>query len=177
MKTLPEEREIGIGGQTGALTDLMKDLLIAELMQPSTRLWLFFAWISDVEIVQNGARQFAALAPEWPPGPVRLITVLDSLLERGAQIRILMREHPHNRRFVNALEPLLMRHGPALAAAFAPDFHDKCILGDGYKLSGSMNLTFNGLTKNEERVILTRNPEKIAITRLSLDAIWQRHAG
>ena len=69
---------------------------LAELINPSPKLWLFFAWISDVEILDNSARQFAALEPDWPAAPIRLSQVLRALLSRGVEIRVIIREHGHN---------------------------------------------------------------------------------
>ena len=54
--------------QSRAIRDLFQSLFVAELINPSPKLWLFFAWISDVEILDNSARQFAVLEPDWPSG-------------------------------------------------------------------------------------------------------------
>lgn len=170
----PPTREIGQDAPRGSLMALVRDLFTAELLRPSQRLHMHFAWVSNVEMFDNRARQFAAIAPEWPSGTIRLDRVLDSLLERGGRVRLLMRDHPHNRRIMVDFAELAERHGPAIEYAIVADQHDKCMVGDDYRLMGSMNLTHNGLTLNDERVILTLGREDAARTRRSLEEMWER---
>src|SRR5690606_5950009 len=92
--------------QSRAVRDLFQSLFVAELINPSPKLWLFFAWISDVEILDNSARQFAALEPDWPAAPIRLSQVLQALLSRGVQVRLIIREHGHNDYFISKLRLL-----------------------------------------------------------------------
>ena len=42
-------RDLHGPAQSRAVRDLFQGLFIAELINPSPKLWLFFAWISDVE--------------------------------------------------------------------------------------------------------------------------------
>jgi len=58
--------------QSRAVRDLLQGLFAAELIHPSAKLWLFFAWITDIELLDNSARQFSALAPDWPATQIRL---------------------------------------------------------------------------------------------------------
>ena len=69
-------RDLHGPAQSRGVRDLFQSLFAAELINPSPKLWLFFAWISDVEILDNSARQFAALEPDWPAAPIRLSQVL-----------------------------------------------------------------------------------------------------
>jgi hypothetical protein len=57
-------RDLHGPAQSRAVRDLLQSLFAAELISPSRKLWLFFAWISDVEILDNLARQFAVLEPD-----------------------------------------------------------------------------------------------------------------
>ena len=93
-------RDLHGPAQSRAVRDLFQGLFAAELIHPSSKLWLFFAWISDVEILDNSARQFAGLAPDWPPAPIRLSQALRVLLHRGVQLRLIIREDGHNDYFV-----------------------------------------------------------------------------
>jgi hypothetical protein len=81
-------RDLHGPAQSRAVRDLFQSLFIAELLAPSLKLWLFFAWISDVEIIDNSARQFAALEPDWPAAPIYLSQVLRTVLSRGVQLRL-----------------------------------------------------------------------------------------
>ncbi len=99
-------RDLHGPAQSRAVRDLFQTLFVAELIQPSPKLWLFFAWISDVEIIDNSAREFAALEPDWPAAPIRLSQLLRALLARGVQIRLVIREDGHNDYFIARLQTL-----------------------------------------------------------------------
>ena len=159
--------------QARGVRDLFQTLFAAELLSPSKGLWLFFAWISDVEILDNSTRRFAAIEPDWPTAPIRLSQVLGALLARGTQLRLVIREHGHNEYFIARLQTLKGRFGDQLKWVVEPDFHAKGLLGDDYFLSGSMNLTFNGISVNGEHLILRTDPAAIAEQAEQLHLQWE----
>jgi len=159
--------------QARGVRDLFQTLFAAELLSPSSKLWLFFAWISDVEILDNTARRFAAIEPDWPAAPIRLSQVLGALLARGTQVRLIIREHGHNEYFIARLQSLKERFGDQLKWVVERDFHAKGLLGDDYFLSGSMNLTFNGISVNGELLILRTDPAAIAEQAEQLHLQWE----
>lgn len=166
-------RDLHGPAQSRAVRDLFQSLFAAELLKPSEKLWLFFAWITDIEILDNSARQFAALQPDWPASSIRLSVVLDSLLVRGANIRLIMREHGHNELFAGRLSELKGLHGGQIRWIVEKDFHAKGLLGDDFFLSGSMNLTMNGISVNGEHVILRCDPAVVAEQRVELETQWE----
>jgi len=159
--------------QARAVRDLFQTLFSAELISPSTNLWLFFAWISDVEILDNSARRFSALEPDWPAGPIRLSQVLRALLARGTHVRLVIREHGHNEYFISRLQLLKELFGDQLKWVVERDFHAKGLLGDDYFLSGSMNLTLSGISVNGEHLILRTDPAAIAEQSEQLHLQWE----
>lgn len=165
-------RDLSGPGQTRAMRDLLQSLFASELIRPSRPLWLFFAWTTDLEILDNSARQFASLCPDWPAMPIRLSTVLDALLSRGGAINILLREHAHNQAFLSRLRTLRNRHGAVIKFHVVEAFHEKGMLGDGYVLDGSMNLTVSGLTVNDEHIVLRCDKSTVAQRRLDLQNRW-----
>jgi len=166
-------RDLSGPGQTRAIRDLLQSLFVCELVRPSQPLWLFFAWVTDIEVVDNSARQFSALCPDWPAAPIRLSTVLDGLLTRGGSVNVVLRQDPHNHAFVARLQGLRQRHGTASVKwCIRPEFHEKGMLGDGYVLTGSMNLTVSGLTVNDEHIILRCDPAMVAQRRIELASKW-----
>jgi hypothetical protein len=56
----------------------------------------------------------------------------------------------------------------------APEQHANGMLGDGYCLDGSMNITHNGLTVNDESVRYHTDRAVIARRRLELEEQWGR---
>jgi hypothetical protein len=162
-------------GQTGAIRDLLQSLFIAELLQPSHRLWLAFGWISDVEILDNTARQFAPLHPDWPATGIRLSTVLKALIDRGGKVALVLRDVEHNRVFVERLKQIRTQYPARLQVVLEADVHEKGILGDDFLLSGSMNLTFNGITVNDEHLTLRTDRASVEEWRLVLEQKWGGH--
>ncbi len=158
--------------QARGVRDLLQSLFAAELISPSRTLWLFFAWISDVEVLDNSARRFAAMEPDWPASPIRLSQVLRALLGRGTHVKLIIREHGHNEYFIARLLQLKDRFGDQVKWIVEKDFHAKGLLGDDYFLSGSMNLTFNGISVNGEHLVLRTDPAAIAEQAEQLALQW-----
>jgi phosphatidylserine/phosphatidylglycerophosphate/cardiolipin synthase-like enzyme len=166
-------RDLHGPAQSRAVRDLFQSLFVAELINPSPKLWLFFAWISDVEILDNSARQFAVLEPDWPAAPIRLSQVLGALLSRGVEIRVIIRKHGHNDFFRGRLETLKVRYGNLLKWTIENSFHAKGLLGADYFLSGSMNLTLSGISVNGEHLVLRTDPAAVAEQAIELESRWE----
>jgi len=170
--TMPS-RDLHGPAQARGVRDVFQSLFAAELLNPSPKLWLFFAWISDVEILDNSARQFAALEPDWPAAPIRLSQVLRALLSRGVQLRLIIREHGHNDYFIARLQTLKARYGDPLKWTVERSFHAKGLLGADYFLSGSMNLTLSGISVNGEHLVLRTDPAAVAEQAIELETRWE----
>lgn len=166
-------RDLHGPAQSRAVRDLFQSLFVAELVNPSPKLWLFFAWISDVDILDNSARQFAALEPDWPASAIRLSQVLRALLSRGVQIRLIIREDGHNDYFIARLNGLRVRFGDRIKWTIEKTFHAKGLLGADYFLSGSMNLTLNGISINGEHLVLRTDPAAVAEQAIELESRWE----
>jgi len=165
-------RDLHGPAQSRAVRDILQGLFAAELVHPSPKLWLFFAWIADIELLDNGARQFSAIEPDWPAAQIRLSRVLEALLKRNVNLRLIIREHGYNNVFVSRLKELKDRHGDRLKWIVQRDFHAKGLLGSDYFLSGSMNLTPSGITVNGEHLVLRCDPAIVAEQSVQLEAQW-----
>lgn len=166
-------RDLHGPAQSRAVRDLFQNLFIAELIHPSPKLWLFFAWISDVEIIDNSAREFAALEPDWPATPIRLSQVLRAFLSRGVELRLVIRADGHNDYFIARLQTLKARYGDQIKWTVEKSFHAKGLLGADYFLSGSMNLTLNGISINGEHLVLRTDPAAVAEQSIELESRWE----
>lgn len=169
---MTSSRDLHGPAQVRALRDLLQTLFVAELLSPGPRLWLTFAWISDVELLDNSARRFAAIEPDWPSAPIRLSRVLDALLARGSHVRLIIREHAHNDYFIARLQSLKAHHGDQIDWRVGKDFHAKGLLGEDFFLSGSMNLTRSGISVNGEHLTLRTDPAAIAEQAEQLELQW-----
>jgi hypothetical protein len=159
--------------QSRAIRDLLQSLFVLEAVRPSQPLWLLSAWVTDAPIINNGARQFAAIDPEWTAGTVTLVRVLRTILERGGHINVITRRHDWNNAFIEEMRRFQRDFPVRLALLTEDDFHDKGLLGDDYELAGSMNFTRKGIEVNSEHLILRTDRRIIAERRLELNARWK----
>jgi hypothetical protein len=172
-ETLIQARDLFGPGQSRAIRDLLQSIFVAELMRPSKRLWLIFGWVSDIEILDNSARQFSPLEADWPASGIRLSSVLRSLLDRNASIIVIARDVEHNRSFMNQLRPLCEHSNGRLILALKPGVHEKGMLGDDFLLSGSMNLTHNGVNVTDEHLTFRTDLASVEEWRISLEQKWE----
>ena len=172
-ETVHARRDIHAIGSPYVPADFLQSLFVAEVIRPSSRLWLSSPWMSDIELIDNTARQFSSLCPDWPATRIRLTAILSTLLDRGSEIVLIVNDSPHNDELLTRLAPLAQRHPGRLHTIRHPDIHEKGILGDRYTLNGSMNLTYSGVKINEELLIYRTDPATVAERRLALEERWQ----
>jgi hypothetical protein len=159
--------------QGRAIRDLLQALFVSEALQPSDPLWILSGWISDIPVIDNRARQFAIVDPDWPIDFIPLSGVFHTMLARGGSLAIVLREVEHNRFFLERLRSLRAEFPNRIRTKLTPDFHEKDIVGRDFVLSGSMNFTFRGLEVNDEHIILRTDPSTVAERRLTLEAHWR----
>lgn len=156
------------------LADALQSLFVTELLVPSTPLWIITPWISDVVVIDNRSGRFAGLLPDMPKRPIRLAEVLTSQLQRGGSVVVASRPDDHNRSFIEHLMARTSNAGTTdrLVCRTAGELHEKGILTRDMLLSGSMNLTFNGLRRLEESILLTDDPDAVARARHAYEDRW-----
>ncbi len=100
-------RDLHGPAQSRAVRDLFQSLFAAELINPSPKLWLFFAWISDVEILDNSARQFAALETPIDDARNALVQVdaIDSVDALASAVKALAKLSPEDLAQLREAEP------------------------------------------------------------------------
>jgi phosphatidylserine/phosphatidylglycerophosphate/cardiolipin synthase-like enzyme len=114
-----------------------------------------------------------AFESDWPASPIRLSHVLGALLRRGASVRLIIREDGHNDHFIGPLRALKSRHGGLIKWTIDKSFHAKGMLAKDYFLSGSMNLTSNGISVNGEHLVLRTDPATIAEQSIQFETQWE----
>lgn len=156
------------------LIDALQGLFVAELLAPSTPLWLVTPWISDVPLLDNRSGLFAGLLPDLPRRWVRLGELLLQQMARGGTVVIACRPDAHNHRFTGQFKKRAADLGldTRLVLRSAVDLHEKGILTSDVLLSGSMNLTYNGLRRLEEAVVLTDNADSVSRARHAYEDRW-----
>ena len=155
------------------VADLLQTIFAAEILRPSTRLWIVSPWISDIPVLDNRANTFSSLAPEWARSRIHLSVVLEWLLGRGTIVHVATRgNEDHNRDFINRIENV-SKGRSGMHLHLSADLHDKGILGDGYHLAGSMNLTHSGISINDEVLQFTTDSANVASHQVAFRARWK----
>lgn len=150
--------------------DLLRAVFAAELVVPSTCLWLVSPWISDVELLDNTAGTYSGLA-RFGQRPIRLTEILVALAVQGTTIVIGTTADSHNRNFRGRLEQQQRDYRiPPDRVVVRVDstgqLHAKAVTGDDYALTGSMNITYNGIRIREEYVELRTESDFVARARM-----------
>jgi hypothetical protein len=157
------------------LADILQALFVAELLTPSTPIWIVTPWISDVVVLDNRSGLFTGLLPDLPRRPIRLAEVLVNQLQRGGTVVIACRPDDHNRSFVEQLRGSVAADGELsgrLKCRYASELHEKGILSGKVLLSGSMNLTYNGIRRLEESILITDDTDAVARARHTYEDRW-----
>lgn len=155
-------------------TEFLQSLFVAELIRPSSRIWISSPWINDIDLVDNTARQFGALVPSWPASWIRLSDVLGALLDRGSEVVIIANYDPNNLEFLSRIGLLGEVHPGRVHVIQTANVHEKGILSDNFTIDGSMNFTFRGVNINQEYLGYRCDPQAIHERRLVLEERWRR---
>jgi hypothetical protein len=158
------------------IPELLEVIFTSELIRPSAQLWLVSPWISDIPVLDNTDFAFRALQPAWPRGRIRLSAVLTRLAELGTVVHVVLSNAPHNS-FMRAALQHASGEATRRIYLYTDDMnHSKGILGDHFFLSGSMNLTLNGIGHLGETVYFHVDPEIVAESRIEFQTRWSRQA-
>lgn len=154
------------------IRELLQMMFLGELLSPGgERAWLVSPWISDVVIFDNRAGGFGTVNPEWGNREIRLIEVAVDLMARGTSLGVATSLDGHNDPLVDALtvaaEGGLSKR---LRVVRRQNLHVKGVLLRRGLLTGSMNLTYNGLELNDEMVVYDTTPKTLAEARINFES-------
>ena len=156
------------GDSRNVMSEILQLIFSTELVAPSRSLWIVSPWLRDIPVLDNRAGAYVSLCPELPLTQISLSKVIAELLDRGSQIVIATRPEGGNRQVIDSL-PLETRSDQLIFHERA-ELHAKGIVGDRFALSGSMNLTFNGLERLTEMVSYQTVRSEVEPLRLTFRA-------
>lgn len=159
------ERVVRTGRATGLRIDtVLATVLTAELVAPSSHLWLVSPWISDVPAIDNASGSFDSVFVDPSNRIYTLSDVLSLLTYNNARVTVVARPDPHNATFLDRLRR--SANGENLRITQHEDVHEKTFCGNEWLLTGSMNLTVRGMQINDEAVTYKVSTEAAATARL-----------
>ena len=152
--------------------EFLQSLFVAELVRPSTRIWISSPWINDIDLIDNTARQFGALVPSWPASWIRMSDVFEALLDRGSEIVIISKHDPHNDELLSRARSLGETYSGRVHIIQTEEVHEKGILTDNFTLDGSMNFTYTGINISQEYLGYRCDPQIVSERRIVLEERW-----
>lgn len=155
------------------IRELLQLMLLGEILAPGgDRAWLVSPWISNVVLLDNRAGGFNSVNPEWSGREIRLVEIAVTLMARSTRLGIATSHDSHNDAFIDALASAAEEAGTAemLTIIQRQHLHTKGVLLKRGLLTGSMNLTYNGLELNDEMVIYDTSPKTLAEARLNFES-------
>ena len=160
----------GRGAAAVEIEGLLQTVFACEVMAPSEHFWLVSPWVSDIAILDNRTGAFAGLEPTWGRRGILVTEVLQVLLRSGTSVTLATRALDHNERFRKRLEQAAQEVGANRLLRVVWDekglLHEKGLLGNGWCVSGSMNLTESGVRLNDEQVRFSVLPDEVAALSL-----------
>ncbi|NBZ89647.1 phospholipase D-like domain-containing protein DpdK [Stagnihabitans tardus] len=155
------------------IRELLQMMFLGELIAPGLdRVWLVSPWISNVILFDNRSGGFGAINPEWGSREIRLIEAAVSLMVRGTPLGIATSLDVHNDTFLTSIRDMAEEEGvlDRLLIVKRRHLHTKGVLLQRGLLTGSMNLTHNGLELNDEMVVFDTLPKTLAEARLTFES-------
>jgi phosphatidylserine/phosphatidylglycerophosphate/cardiolipin synthase-like enzyme len=155
------------------IRELLQMMLLGELLAPGgERAWLVSPWISNILLFDNRAGGFGSVNPEWGNREVRLVEVAVNMIARGTPLGIATSFDTHNDAFIATVSEAAEEAGLSdqLLVVQRQHLHTKGVLLKRGLLTGSMNLTYNGLELNDEVVVYDTNAKTLAEARLNFES-------
>lgn len=155
------------------IRELLQLMLLGELLAPGgERAWLVSPWISNVVLFDNRAGGFSAVSPEWGNREVRLVEIVIDLAARGTPLGIATNFDAHNEPMIAALRDAADDRGltDGITIVQRQRLHTKGVLVQRGLLTGSMNLTYNGLELNDEMIVYDTSAGTLAEARLNFES-------
>jgi phosphatidylserine/phosphatidylglycerophosphate/cardiolipin synthase-like enzyme len=155
------------------IRELLQMMFLGELLAPGgERAWLVSPWISNVVLFDNRPGGFSSINPEWGSREIRLVEILTDVMARGTMLGIATSMDDHNDPLIAALATAADEAGLAdrLCVVRRQHLHIKGVLFKRGLLTGSMNLTYNGLELNDEMVVYDTTPKTLAEARINFES-------
>ncbi|MFV1356927.1 phospholipase D-like domain-containing protein DpdK [Mycolicibacterium fortuitum] len=159
------ERDQRTGQATGVKIDrLLSDVLLSELLTPSEDLWLMSPWITDIEVLNNTGGVYDSAFNNPLNRTYLFAEILGLLTHAGSMLRVITRTGMS----VQFLDHLQHQANPDNLRIIRDEtiYHEKTFCGDDWQITGSMNYTFHGMHRNDERSRYLLDPTSAALTRV-----------
>jgi hypothetical protein len=150
------------------IKETLSDLIVGLILSPDD-LWLVSPWLSDFDLLDNRAGNWDYVQPAWGSRLIRFSEMLAAAVESGCNLKCVTIRDDMNPRFFYQLERQLSV-GSSITKIEADRLHTKGFLCSSFFLAGSMNFTYSGTHRNDERVDLIMDQDAIADAKLEFES-------
>jgi len=153
---------------------LCQAALAAELLDPGDELWMAVRRLWNVPVLDNRANTFRHLEPNWPQAKVRLLSVLEKMMNEGTAVHVLTEADPHNETFVGELRGLHRESGDGqVQTVRAWEERQEGVVASSFYLKGGLQLSRRGgLSVSGRELLIYTDSEAIANGRKALKSQW-----
>lgn len=161
--------------------DLLASLLSSRLLMASdaSPLYVCSPYLTDFPVFDNAFGQFQPLFRSRPEfGEQGSVLFSQAVIELSSRMPVRLIGVPGN--YANAfLRATIREDNPNISGRYASDlYHEKGLLCSAFYLEGSMNFTYNGVYRRDEK-ITAHTPDtpvgqqKIAAATLEFNRLWE----
>ncbi|MCS3668485.1 hypothetical protein GGP77_002733 [Salinibacter ruber] len=140
-------RRLTSGTPSQSIQSALQGLFAAELLNPGPDLWMALPRIWNVSILNNRANSFHHLEPTWPQSEVRLLNVLEKVMQEGTIVRVIASDHYKNETFAGEfrnLEAARSRGDYRAVSNWAPI--ESGIVASSFCVRGALQFSQHGLS-------------------------------
>lgn len=146
----------------------------AELLDPGDEFWIAVRRLWNVPVLDNRANTFRHLEPNWPQAKVRLLSVLEKMMDEGTAVYVLTEDDRHNETFVGEFRGLQRGSSTGqVQTVEAWEDREEGIVASSFYLQGGLQLSRRGglsVAGRELRVYTDEEP--IAEGRRAFQDQW-----
>ena len=154
------------------LITCLSTFLELELLHPGPEFYLTSPWLSSFPLIDNRFGQFRPFVTETAKKELYFAEVLQILVERGTQVRILcLPNQAETEKFLETFH-----NQKNIEYRYEQDLHAKSLVTHNFCVSGSMNFTRTGIQVKREKVDFSTDSAEIASSLIEVRRIWERSA-
>lgn len=170
-------RDIWRHGSGRQLHDLIASACaVLLLVRDDSHVYFSSPWMSDFMLLGNQFREFGAAIPELTDLNQISFAQYLSALSKRRPVRLVTTNTDTSKTFIGKEE---VAEAAGIKIKMASDnYHEKGILAPSFYIEGSMNITYQGVYVNGEKITYHANDDeqgadKIARAYLEFDRLWE----
>lgn len=159
---MSQSRQIFLHGSFGQrhLKEILSAQLLGLILKPEL-VWIVSPWITNFILLDNCFGEWDVVDSSWSNREVSFVDFLVKISDVGCKINVVTRDDLINNAFINQVLNRV-KSDENIKFIMKDLLHTKGIVTSTFFLKGSMNLTFSGVNRNDETLMITNDPVMIS---------------